>query len=96
MLASKLTAANNTALVHFISENRSFFANAWTAFSYGFALAVLDVPIWKSVVVALIVLISCGSDLCRHEIRVAGVLFLAIALGVWTGLLPHPTHWGLK
>lgn len=84
----RLTPANNTALTHWVLENRSLFANFWATLCYAFAFVQLGAPVWKSAVVAMVVMICCTMQLHRQEIRTVGLLLLGVGLCIWTGLLP--------
>lgn len=74
---------DNTAIL-----SRQTFANLWTGFSFGFGAILPGVPAWKATVVFVFALISCVSRLHRTEIRAAGLIFLAVAPGCWTEVLP--------
>ena len=65
----------------------------WNALVFFVGLQELGVPLWRSAIVALIVLISTKLVYGTNWLFRAGVVLMFASVAVWLGFLPTPDHW---
>ena len=65
----------------------------WNALVFFVGLHELGVPLWKSAIVAVVLLISTRLLYGTNWITRAGIVIMFASIAVWLGILPTPDHW---